>query len=253
MSSFRVTTFYKFAELTNVKALQHSLTQLCKEKMILGTILLAEEGINATIAGTDENIKAVLSFIRSAPPLKDLKCKDSFSDVMPFRKLKILIKKEIVKLEVPGINPSEHRGVYVKPESWNALISNSDVLVVDTRNTYEIDLGTFKNAQNPKTRKFREFPAYVHNHLQPDKQKKIALFCTGGIRCEKASAYLLEQGFENVYQLEGGILKYLEKIPCEESLWEGKCFIFDDRVTVEKDSIHPPAPSFDGMAPFKES
>lgn len=237
MSSIRVATFYKFAELTNIKALQHSLIPLCKEKGIMGTILLANEGINATIAGTDENIEAVLSFIRSEPLLKEIECKYSLSEFMPFRKMKILIKKEIVKLEVPSINPNQQCGVYVKPEDWNALISDPDVLVVDTRNTYEIELGTFKNAQNPNTRKFREFPTYVHHHLKTDKQKKIALFCTGGIRCEKASAYLLDQGFETVYQLEGGILKYLEKTSSTDSLWEGRCFIFDDRMTLEKESI----------------
>jgi len=237
LMQYMIVTFYKFATLNNIYSLQSTLKQLCKEQGIVGTILLAEEGINSTLAGKGENINAILLYLRSLQPLSNLKCTYSYANILPFKKTKILIKKEIVALKVAGIDPGIKAGIPVTPEAWNDLISEPDVTVIDTRNTYEIELGTFKGALNPKTRKFRDFPAYVKANLDPAKHKKIAIFCTGGIRCEKASSYLLEQGFENVYQLQGGILKYLEKIEPKNSLWEGKCFIFDNRITLEEDNI----------------
>ncbi len=233
MSHYTVVAFYKFIELSDIEVLKLTLHKFCKEKKILGTIILAKEGINGTIAGTAESIKAILELLRTNPNFLDLECKYSYSDLMPFDKIKIIIKKEIVTFGVPGITPSQKTGMQVAPNNWNQLISDSDVLVIDTRNNFEVELGTFKGAINPKTSKFGDFPTYVKTNLDPKKHKKIAMFCTGGIRCEKASSYLLEQGFENVYQLQGGILKYLEKIKSEDSLWEGKCFIFDKRIALE--------------------
>lgn len=237
MSQIVIIAFYKFIELTEPENLQVQLKKFCKPLEILGTILLAQEGINGTIAGTKENIQTFIDFIRLDARFSDLEFKFSTSDFMPFQKLKVALKKEIVALHAEGLNPAKQTGVKVSPENWNALISNPEVLVIDTRNTYELDLGTFKGAVNPNTRYFRHFKEYVKNNLDPNQHKKIAMFCTGGIRCEKASSYLLKEGFETVYQLQGGILKYLEKIDAEESLWQGECFIFDDRMTIEKESI----------------
>jgi UPF0176 protein len=237
MSFYTIVAFYKFTQLTNVFDLQTAIKKRCKERSILGTILVAEEGINGTIAGTEEDIKAIVDYFHTEPLISGLSCKYSVSEIKPFEKLKVYLKKEIVALHRPDINPYHQTGEFVSPEEWNQLISDPEVLVIDTRNTYETELGTFKGAIDPKTEHFRDFPNYVKAELDPEKHKKIAMFCTGGIRCEKASAYLLEQGFENVYQLDGGILKYLEKIEPENSLWEGKCFIFDERITLERETI----------------
>lgn len=239
MSLYTIVAFYKFTRLTNLEvlALQTTLKALCKTEGILGTIILAKEGINSTVAGSASAIKTLIDYLQAQPPFSDLVCKYSVSDTLPFHKTKVLIKKEIVTLGIPNVDPIQKTGIEVAPEDWNALISDPDVIVIDTRNTYEVEMGTFQNALNPKTDNFRDFPTYVAQQLAPHKDKKIAMFCTGGIRCEKGSALLLEQGFTNVYQLKGGILKYLEKIPTEESTWEGECFIFDDRVTLKKDAI----------------
>lgn len=237
MAEYLIAAFYKFTKLTDVPFWQNTLRTLCKDQNILGTILLADEGINSTIAGKAENIQMVINFLGSQESFTVLDCKYSQCNFMPFRKLKVLHKKEIVTFGIPHIKPHQKTGIQVDPTEWNDLISNKDVIVIDTRNTYEVELGSFQKALNPNTEIFREFPSYVKNNLDPTVHKKIAMYCTGGIRCEKASAYLLDQGFEKVYQLQGGILKYLEKVEPKNSLWHGKCFIFDDRITVEKDSI----------------
>lgn len=231
-SQYTVIAFYKFVELTNVSDLQLALATLCKEHAILGTILLADEGINATIAGSAEDIAAIVVFLRSYAPFAELQFRYTYADFNPFYKMKVRIKKEIVALRVPNIYPNKKTGIQVPPEEWDPLISDPEIFLIDTRNNYEYELGTFPGAHNPETDVFRDFPAYVKQNLDPAKHKKIAMCCTGGIRCEKASTYLLEQGFSEVYQLQGGILNYLEKIPAEKSTWEGECFIFDNRITV---------------------
>jgi len=228
---------YKFVHLVNFKTLQTPLLARCIAQGIKGTILLAEEGINGTIAGHSDDIHAILNFLHTDPlfngAFADLEHKESFSDKHPFYRMKVKLKKEIVTLGVPGVSPTNKVGTYVKPEDWNALISDPDIILIDTRNGYEVDIGTFKNAANPKTTTFREFPQYIKKNLNKNKSKKVAMFCTGGIRCEKASSYMLSEGFDEVYHLKGGILKYLEAVPKEESLWEGECFVFDQRVAVK--------------------
>ena len=228
---------YKFVSLPDYKALQAPLLEACVLNKIKGTLLLAEEGINGTIAGLPDNIKNILHFLRTAPMfegrLAELEHKESWSETHPFYRMKVKLKKEIVTLGVAGVSPTKKVGKYVKPQDWNALISDPEVVLIDTRNDYEVDIGTFKGAIDPKTSTFREFPNYVAEHFDKTKHKKVAMFCTGGIRCEKASSYMMDQGFEEVYHLEGGILKYLETVPEEESLWQGECFVFDQRVAVK--------------------
>ena len=227
-----VAALYKFVSLPDYRELQAPLLSFCRLQEIKGTLLLAQEGINGTIAGYRQQIDAVLAFLRADSRFTDLEHKESYTETPPFERMKVRLKKEIVTLGLPEINPNEKVGIYVQPEAWNDLISNPEVTVIDTRNDYEVTIGTFKGAENPQTQTFRDFPQYVKQHLDSSKQKKVALFCTGGIRCEKASSYLLSQGFEEVYHLKGGILKYLEAVPPEESLWEGECFVFDERVAV---------------------
>jgi UPF0176 protein len=228
-----VATFYKFVRLLEAAEKQPSLLLQCQSQGVKGTILLAEEGINGTIAGSRAAIDAVLSFLRTDPRLADLEHKESFADVQPFDRLKVRLKAEIVTIGVPEADPNAQVGTYIDPHDWNAVISDPDVTVIDTRNEYEVSIGSFQGADNPHTRSFRQFPDYVRTHLDPAKQKKVALFCTGGIRCEKASAFMLAQGFETVYHLKGGILKYLEEVPTDDSLWQGECFVFDQRVAVQ--------------------
>lgn len=227
-----VVALYKFVKLPDFAEKRAPLLSYCKAQGVRGTILLAAEGINGTIAGSRDSIDSVLSFLRSDPRLADLEYKESYADLLPFDCMKVRIKQEIVTLGLPGIDPSDRVGSYVSPKDWNALISDPEVIVIDTRNDYEVSIGTFKGAQNPKTGSFRQFPDYVSNHLDPTKHKKVALFCTGGIRCEKASSFMLAEGFQEVYHLKGGILKYLEEVPEEESLWQGECFVFDQRIAV---------------------
>ncbi|MBD2137535.1 rhodanese-related sulfurtransferase [Anabaena sp. FACHB-1237] len=227
-----VATLYKFVNLPDFRELRSPLLSFCQERGIKGTILLAQEGINGTVAGSCESINAVLDFLRFDSRFTGLDHKESYTNKLPFARMKVKLKKEIVTLGIPEINPNEKVGIYVKPKQWNEIISDPDVTVIDTRNDYEVNIGSFKGAENPKTQSFRDFPEYVQKNLDPKKHKKVAMFCTGGIRCEKASAYMINQGFEEVYHLEGGILKYLEEIPTEESLWEGECFVFDERVAV---------------------
>jgi UPF0176 protein len=207
---------YRFTRLDNFDALKKPLQDLLKQLDIRGTLLLAEEGVNGTVAGSQEAIEQLLEWFDKDPRLAGIDH-----------------KQEIVTMGINGIDPLKAVGTYVKPKDWNALISDPDVVLVDTRNDYEVGIGTFKGAIDPKTKTFREFPEYVKGNLDPEKNKKVAMFCTGGIRCEKSTAYLKEQGFEEVYHLEGGILKYLEDVPSEDSMWEGECFVFDNRVTVD--------------------
>lgn len=232
MAEIVVCALYKFVSLDNYQDLKQPLLNFMLNRDIRGTLLLAKEGINGTVAGSRAGIDALLDYLRQDPRLAKLSFKESYTDTPPFMRSRVKLKREIVTMGVEGIDPKRVVGTYVKPTDWNKLISEPDVVLVDTRNDYEVQVGTFKNAVNPKTDSFREFPDYVKSHLDPSKHKKVAMFCTGGIRCEKSTAYLKEQGFEEVYHLEGGILKYLEEVPQDESLWEGECFVFDDRVTV---------------------
>lgn len=232
MSEIVVAAFYKFAKLPEFKQLQAPFLEFCLSVNINGTILLAEEGVNGTVAGSRDSIDSLMAFIKTEPRLHDIDHKESFTNEPPFDRMKVKLKKEIVPLGVSTVDPNELVGTYVSPEDWNELISDPEVIIVDTRNDYEVDIGTFKNAIDPKTKRFRDFPAFVSDNLDPDKHKKVAMFCTGGIRCEKASSYMLQQGFKEVFHLKGGILKYLEKIPADKSLWNGECFVFDQRIAV---------------------
>jgi UPF0176 protein len=224
-----VSAFYKFVALPRFEELRAPLLEACRSHGIKGTILLAAEGINGTIAGEPEAHAAIMRVIRAIPEFWDLESKESFAEHMPFLRMKVRLKKEIVTLGVAGVDPTRQVGTYVEPADWNALISDPDVLVIDTRNGFEVAHGTFAGAIDPKTRSFGEFPAFVRDHLAGAENRKIAMFCTGGIRCEKATSFMLQQGYENVYHLKGGILKYLEKVLPEQSLWRGSCFVFDER------------------------
>jgi UPF0176 protein len=227
-----IAAFYKFVTLADYIERRQPLLNICQHHQIKGTILLAAEGINATISGTRSSIDTILAYLKADPCFADLEHKESIAEKSPFDRLKVRLKQEIVTFGIPTTNPTETVGTYVKPQDWNQLIADPDVIVIDTRNQYEVEIGTFKGAIDPHTDSFTEFPEYVANNLDPERHKQIALFCTGGIRCEKATSYLLNQGFENVYHLQGGILKYLEEIPATESQWQGECFVFDDRVAI---------------------
>ncbi|WP_418357059.1 MULTISPECIES: oxygen-dependent tRNA uridine(34) hydroxylase TrhO [Shewanella] len=227
-----VCALYKFVALPHFESIRQPLLAVMEQNEVKGTLLLAQEGINGTVASSQQGIDNLLSWLDQQPGLDNIVTKLSFDDEMPFYRTKVKLKKEIVTMGVEGIDPRKVVGTYVKPKDWNALISDPDVVLVDTRNDYEVKIGTFKNAVNPVTETFREFPEYVKQNLDPAKHKKVAMFCTGGIRCEKSTAYLKEQGFEEVYHLEGGILKYLEEVDQEQSMWEGECFVFDNRVAV---------------------
>ncbi|WP_100913386.1 rhodanese-related sulfurtransferase [Pseudoalteromonas spongiae] len=230
-----VCALYKFVSLPNYKEIRQPLLNTMEQHNVRGTLLLAEEGINGTVAAKREGIDALLAWLDKQPGLDNIVSKESFDDECPFYRTKVKLKKEIVTMGVQGIDPKEVVGTYVKPKDWNALISDPDVVLVDTRNDYEIEIGTFENAVDPKTKTFREFPEWAEKNLDPSKNKKVAMFCTGGIRCEKSTAYMKEQGFEEVYHLEGGILKYLEEVPKEDTMWKGECFVFDNRVAVDHD------------------
>ena len=232
MNEFVVAALYKFVSLPDYREMREPLLQCCLDAEVKGTLLLAEEGINGTIAGSRAGIDTVLDYLRTDPRLADLQHKESYDEKQPFYRMKVKLKREIVTMGVDGIDPNKVVGTYVKPRDWNALISDPEVLLLDTRNDYEVEIGSFKGAVDPKTDTFREFPDYVSEHYDPQRHKKVAMFCTGGIRCEKASAYMKQAGFEEVYHLEGGILKYLEEVDEAESLWQGECFVFDNRVAV---------------------
>lgn len=235
MSQVVVVALYKFVTLENYEDLRQPLLETLTRHGVKGTLLLAREGINGTIAGSREGMDAVLDWLRSDARLSDLDHKESVCEDMPFYRTKVKLKKEIVTLGVPGVSPNEKVGTYVEPQDWNALISDPEVLLVDTRNDYEVSIGTFEGAIDPETKTFREFPEYVKQHFDPTRHKKVAMFCTGGIRCEKASSYMLQQGFDEVFHLKGGILKYFEEVPAQQSKWNGECFVFDNRVTVRHD------------------
>jgi UPF0176 protein len=231
--SYVVVALYRFVSLPDYEVIRESLLDFCQTEGLKGTLLLAEEGINGTVAGSREAVDALIKYLGKDERFLNIETKESFVEDQPFLRMKVKLKKEIVTMGVQGIDPNHIVGTYVKPENWNALLSDPEVTVVDTRNNYEYNIGSFKGALNPDTETFREFPEYVAQNLSPEKHKKVAMFCTGGIRCEKSTAYMKEQGFEEVYHLEGGILKYLEDVPQEESLWEGECFVFDNRVAVD--------------------
>jgi len=227
-----VCALYKFVILEDFESIRPKLLNIMLENEVRGTLLLAKEGINGTIAGSRHSIDAVLNWLKEDVRFSDIVTKESFDTEVPFNRTKVKLKKEIVTMGVENIDPKKIVGTYVKPKDWNNLISDPDVLLVDTRNDYEVKIGTFQNALNPETETFREFPEYVEKNLDSNKHKKVAMFCTGGIRCEKSTAFLKEKGFEEVYHLEGGILKYLEEVPEEETMWKGECFVFDNRVAV---------------------
>lgn len=227
-----VAALYQFVTLDDFHELREPLLQACVAAGAKGTLLLAQEGLNGTVAGSREGIDTVLAYLRSDPRLANLAHKESYDDHMPFYRMKVKLKKEIVTMGVSGIDPNAVVGTYVKPRDWNKLVNDPEVVLLDTRNDYEVGIGTFAGAVDPHTTTFREFPRYVRDNYDPAEHKKVAMFCTGGIRCEKASAFMLKEGFEEVYHLEGGILKYLEEVPPQESTWEGECFVFDSRVAV---------------------
>lgn len=226
-----VMAFYKFSRIDDLPALQTNLKMAMEVHHMKGAILIASEGINGTIAGPAADAALMLEVLRSIPGFSTMTAKISRCKTYPFLRTNVKIKKEIVTMGQPDLDLSRP-GEYIAPKDWNALISNPDVLIVDTRNDYEVDIGSFRGAENPDTVRFRDFPAYVKERLDEQKHRKIAMFCTGGIRCEKSTAYLRSQGFDSVYHLQGGILQYLEDVPEEDSLWEGDCFVFDERVAV---------------------
>lgn len=234
-ATFLVAALYRFTPFAEHSALQAPLQAVCDEAGVKGTLLLAHEGINGTIAGTPEGIAKALEHIRALPDCANTDVKYSWAEEMPFHRMKVRLKKEIVTMGEPGVDPRASVGRYVDPQDWNALISDPDVVVVDTRNDYEVAVGSFEGAVDPKTKSFREFPAWFREHRKDllDGKKKVAMFCTGGIRCEKSTSFLRGEGVDQVYHLKGGILKYLETVPEEQSLWHGDCFVFDERVTVK--------------------
>ncbi len=236
MSTYLIAALYKFVELPDFEQLREPLYQFCEQHGVKGTLLLAREGINGTISGPESGIRAVLAYLRQEPRLADLIHKESYATKTPFYRLKVKLKKEIVTMGVPELATAEMVGEYVAPAEWNALISDPNVVLVDTRNDYEVGIGTFRGALNPHTSSFSEFPAWVAEQRKEggvlQDNPPVAMFCTGGIRCEKSTAYMRSQGFDKVYHLQGGILKYLEEVELEDSLWEGDCFVFDERVSV---------------------
>jgi UPF0176 protein len=230
-----VVTFYKFVELDELEDLREQIEQLARKLAIKGTVLLATEGINGTLCGSPQALENLCAWLHDKPAFADLVCKYSSADEENpvFHRLKIRIKAEIVNMGRPDVAVAARTGTHVGPERWHELLADPDVVVIDTRNDYEVAIGTFPGAVNPHTRSFREFPDYVRDHLDPRRQRQVAMFCTGGVRCEKASAYLLAQGFEEVFQLDGGILNYLEQVPAGDNRWQGECFVFDQRVSVD--------------------
>ena len=228
-----VAALYRFVRLDDYAELRRPLLQHCHEAGVKGTLLLAQEGINGTIAGPRARIDSVIKWLRSDPRLADLEWKESYHGETPFHRMKVKLKREIVTMGIDDVDPTACVGRYATPEKWNALLEDPDCLVIDTRNDYEVAIGTFSGAVNPQTESFREFPEWVRQNLDPKKHRKLAMFCTGGIRCEKSTSFLVSEGFDEVWHLQGGILKYLEEIPEEESYWQGECFVFDSRVAVD--------------------
>lgn len=233
--SFQVTTFYRFAPVADCEALCRTLRALCREGALLGTILIAPEGVNATVSGTPEAIRALVSRLQAEPGFEALDLKHSVHAEQPFLRLKVRVRDEIITFGRPDADPGQRTGEHVDARRWNQLLADPSVTVLDTRNDYEVCVGTFRGAQTLNIGNFRDFPAAARGALDPQQQPRVAMFCTGGVRCEKAAAFLLNEGFEAVYQLDGGILRYLEQTPPAESHWQGDCFVFDERVTVDAD------------------
>ncbi len=229
---YTVAALYHFVSFPDFRAFQEPLQALCDANGVKGTLLLAHEGINGTIAGPQQGIANVLDFLRARPEFAGLTHKESYASKPPFLRMKVRLKKEIVTMGVEDIDPKKVVGTYVEPKDWNDLISDPDTILIDTRNDYETAIGLFKGAIDPNIKTFREFPDWVRNNPGLHNKPKIAMYCTGGIRCEKSTAFAKQMGFDEVYHLKGGILKYLEEVPEEESLWEGECFVFDERVSV---------------------
>lgn len=232
MKTYIIATFYRFCPLSDFETFKEPLLAAMKANHILGTILLASEGINGGMGGTPENMARMYEAICAEPRFANLYFKETSSDMMPYEKAKVKLRKEIVSLGVSDVDPLHSTGIHVSPAEWNELLADPEVLVIDNRNTYEIDCGTFQNAINPQTENFRDFPAYIQENLLDKKHKKIAMCCTGGIRCEKSTAYMKMLGFEHVYQLKGGIIDYMKAIPPAESKWQGECFVFDERIAI---------------------
>ena len=229
---FTVSAFYKFVAISDGAELRQRLAERCRELGIKGTVLIAPEGINATISGRQQDIDGILAWLRSDPRLAGLETKESSYAAHPFQRLKVKLKSEIISMREPAANPAIRTGTYVSAEDWNAIIQDAGVTLIDTRNAYEVGIGSFAGAIDPAIGIFSDFPAFVEQNLDPARNRKVAMFCTGGIRCEKASAYLLSKGFSEVYHLRGGILKYLETVGESDSLWRGECFVFDERVAL---------------------
>ena len=237
MTTYTVAALYKFVPFADFEAWQDKIRDTCHDLDVCGSLLIADEGINGTIScPSKDGMDAILAYLEAIPAIGKLEPKFSHAERKPFKRMKVRLKEEIVRMGVPGIDPNKVVGTYVEPEDWNALIADPDTLVIDTRNDFEYDMGTFERAVDPETKTFRDFPKWADDHVQTSgqgKPKKIAMFCTGGIRCEKATAYMKEQGHEEVFHLKGGILKYLETVPEADSLWKGECFVFDERVGIK--------------------
>ena len=239
-TSWTVAALYRFVTLEDLPRLQKRIKTLCDEQDICGTLLIAPEGINGTVAGQGNAIPTLIDLLDDIAGVRAGELKYSSAAERPFRRIKVRLKKEIITMKAPEANPNDQVGTYVKPADWNALINDPEVTLVDTRNTYETAVGIFDGAIDPKIETFTEFKDYVSDNMDPTKQKKVAMFCTGGIRCEKASSYMMAHGFEEVYHLQGGILKYLEEVPAQDSKWQGDCFVFDRRVAVGQDLVEAP-------------
>lgn len=229
----RVTTFYRFAPVSHCDELQRELAAVCAQQQLLGTILIAPEGVNATVAGPAPGVDALVGFLESVPGFAALDCKHTWHEEPPFLRMKVRIREEIITFGVPEADPAVRTGEHVDAKRWNELIDDPEVIVLDTRNDYEVHVGTFERARNLSIGNFREFPGAVREQIDPAQNPRVAMFCTGGVRCEKAAAHLLNEGFEEVYQLDGGVLRYLEQVGEEANRWQGDCFVFDERVTVD--------------------
>ncbi len=227
-----ISSFYKFTPIDDPHTLRATLLAALTAQALRGTILLAHEGINATLSGAPENMAAFLAALRTDPRFSDLTAKDASAETHPFRRTFVKVKREIIRFDQPSADPTVQSGTYVEPKDWNALISSPDVVLLDARNAYEVELGSFANALDPQTKRFGDLPQYVQANLDPARHRKVAMFCTGGIRCEKASTYLKGLGFKEVYHLRGGVLAYLAEVPKHESLWQGGCYVFDERGVV---------------------
>ena len=242
--TYKVAALYQFVPLPDFRELKDPLHRLCQDLGIRGTLLLAHEGINGTVAGLDEAVDILMAELRSGPlfagRLDNLELKYSTASEMPFKRMKVRLKKEIVTLGDPQTDPLRRVGTYVSPAEWNRLMDEPGIVVLDTRNDFEVGMGTFAGAVDPRIARFSEFKDFVRDQLDPARHKRVAMFCTGGIRCEKASSYMLAQGFEDVFHLKGGILKYLEDVPQTESRWDGECFVFDERVALGHGLVERP-------------